>query len=95
MSSDNKTVRVALDAETKQRLEDAAIQKGVTVEQYCSEAIFKELDSAGSKRKFSAIGMINAGEMIFRGRLSITDSAELIREAREERHRDSEDAGSS
>ena len=90
MSIENKSVNITLDAETNERLHEAATRKGVTVEQYCSDAIFKELDSEGTKQKFSAESMIAAGEMIFEGRVSVTDSAELIREAREERHRDVE-----
>ena len=95
MSEEQKSIKIALDEETELRLKTAATSRGVTVEQYCSEAIFKELNSEALNRKFSAKGMIAAGEVIFRGRLSVTDSAELIREAREERHPDSEDAGSS
>ena len=95
MSEAQKSIKIALDEETEQRLKAAATRKGVTVEQYCSEAISRELDNDGLNRKFSAEGMIAAGEMITRGRLSVTDTAELIRDAREERHRDSEDDGSS
>ena len=93
MSEAKKSVEIALDEETGQRLKDAATRKGVSVEQYCSEAIFKELNSEASNQKFSAEGMIAAGEMIFRGRLSVPDSAELIREAREERQREIETLG--
>ena len=94
MSEEQKSIKIALDEETDRRLKTVANSKGITVEQYCSEAISKELSSDTLRRKFSAEGMIAAGEVIFRGRLSVTDSAELIREAREERHRDSEDDGS-
>ncbi len=95
MSSEKKSVHIVVDAEINQRLQEAATKKGVSVEQYCSDAICKELDSEVSDRKVSLKGMIATGETIFRGRLSVTDSADLIREAREERHRDSKDAGSS
>jgi predicted DNA-binding protein len=93
MTDEKKSIKLALDEKTEQRLKAAATRKGVTVEQYCSEAIFKELNSEALNRKFSAKGMIAAGEMIFRGRLSVTDSAELIREAREERQREIETLG--
>ena len=95
MTSKHKIIKIALDRETELKLKDAAARRGVSAEQFCSEAVSKELDSETPAQKFSAKGLIAAGEAVFRGRLSLTDSAELIRDAREERHRDSEGDGSS
>ena len=83
-----RTIALHVDAETGLRLESAANKRGISVEQYCSDAIFRELNGESPPQKFSAKGMIAAGEAVFRGRLSVTDSAVLMREAREERHRD-------
>ena len=95
MSIDKKSISFVLDAETRQKLEIAAARKGVSVEQYCAEAVSKELDCEPPAPKFSVEGLIASGEAIMQGRRSYTDSADLIREAREERHRDMEGHGSS
>lgn len=87
MADENLSINIPLDAETTQLLKHAAARKGVSVEQYCSDAVRNELNQEATVQKFSAKGMISAGEAIFRGKLSVTDSADLIREAREERHR--------
>lgn len=87
MSEKMKRISVDLDSETAQLVESAAARKGVSVEQFCAGAVHNELSQETTGRKFSAEGMITAGEAIFRGKLSVTDSADLIREAREERHR--------
>ncbi len=88
MSDESKRVSIVLDSETEQKLKTTAARKGVSVEQYCCEAIGKELNSEAPPRKFSAKGMIALSNEILQGRKSATDSADLIREAREERHQD-------
>ncbi len=94
MTSKNKSITIEIDADIEHRLSEAAEQKGVTIEQFCWDAVKKELGGEAPFKKFSAEGMIAAGEAVFRGRLSVTDSADLIREAREERHGDMEGNGS-
>ena len=81
------SIRIPFDKETEKLLKFAAARKGVSIEQYCTDAVHNELSHEEPVHKFSAKGMIAAGEAIFRGKLSETDSAEFIREAREERHR--------
>ncbi len=87
MAEETTNVRILIDTNTVKLLKLAAGRKGVSVEQYCSDAVHSQLSQEEPVRKFSAKGMIEAGEAIFQGKLSVTDSAELIREAREERHR--------
>ena len=87
MTSETKSISISLDAETEQLLKETAARKGISAAQYCADAVFNELNREIPDQKFSAKGMIAAGEAVFRGKLSVTDSADLIREAREERHR--------
>ena len=87
MSDENKSITIAFDAQTEIRLEAASARKGKSVEEYCTEAIFKELNNEGAAPQFSFEELFAVSDEILRGRKSSTDSAELIREAREERHR--------
>ena len=87
MTSEDKRIIIAIDSQTGKRLEEASSQNGKSVEQYCTEAIFKELNSEVSAPKLSLEEFIALGNEILKGRRSFTDSADLIREAREERHR--------
>ena len=87
MYDEKRTISIVIDTATEQLLQEVAARKGVSVEQFCNSAVHNELDKEATVQKFSAKGMIAAGEAIFRGRISATDSADLIREAREERHR--------
>ena len=87
MSDEDKSITIVLDTGTELKLRTAAIRRGVSVEDYCAEAINRELGAEKSAPAFSAKGMIASGKAILKGRLSVTDSADLIRDAREERHR--------
>ena len=87
MTSRDKSIFIAVDAETEKRLKAASARRGKSVEQFCTEAIFKELYGEVSALKFSVEELIALSDEILQGRVSSTDSAELIREAREERHR--------
>ena len=86
MSDENISITIALDTGTELKLRTAASRRGVSVEEYCAEAINRELGAEKLTPNFSAKGMITSGKAILKGRLSVTDSADLIREAREERH---------
>ena len=87
MTSEDKCITIAVDEQTERRIKIASAQKGKSVEQYCTEAIFRELDSEVSAPQFSFEELFALSDEILQGRRSTTDSAELIREAREERHR--------
>ena len=84
---EKRTITVDVDAETERRLKLAAGNKGVSVEQYCSGAIFKELNGEMPTPKFSVEGLVALSDEVLQGRRSYTDSSDLIREAREERHK--------
>ena len=155
MSDENKSISIALDAETEQLLKDAAVLCGMSLEQFCLAAarakadltvlLYREKpedtreipkwakdrwlpilelqesandpDDPARERKVvwevNSEGMVRWGvkstqeesvkdleklfaecDEITQGRVSSTDSADLIREAREERHRDMEGHGS-
>ena len=87
-----KKITIALDAETSERLESAASLEGVSVGEYCREAIEVHLDENGTRRtigkplthetldKMDAIRKEIFGDKKFPG-----NSADAIREMREER----------
>ena len=54
MSEAQKSIKVAFDEETEQRLKTAATSKGVTVELFCSEAIVTVLSCETIDWRFSA-----------------------------------------
>lgn len=87
MTSEDICITIAIDEQTEKRIKTASARKGRSVEQYCAEVILKELDSELSVPQFSFEELFALSDEILQGRRSSTDSAELIREAREERHR--------
>ena len=156
MDSDNKSISIALDAETEQLLKDAAALSGMTLEQFCLASakakadltvllyggesttggeslkkakdrwlpIFEKWEPANDpdepSRKMRFVwevngeGMVRWGvkntkeeslkvlkridalrEKLFQGQANSSNSADLIREAREERSRRLEEIGGS
>ena len=100
MSIENKTISIALDAETERLLKDAATLSGMSVEKFCLTAIAERAERAvfpdGRNDAFieeSLKKLAETRERIFNGRTLPGNSADLIREAREERHRDMEGHG--
>ena len=87
MTGEDIRITIAIDEQTEKRIRTASARKGKSVERYCTEAIFKELDSEVSAPQFSFEELFALSDEILQGRRSSTDSAELIREAQEERHR--------
>lgn len=92
MAAKKKRLTVELDSEVQQRLKDTAARKGVSMGQYCRAAIESELakdDAEGSPpvNQMSIVDLIALRKEIFGDRVLNTDSAEIIREMREERTR--------
>ena len=86
------TLQLALDVH--ERLQAAAARKGVSLGQYCRAAIYDALskDKAEEtaeppKPHFDIESLIALRKQTFGDRVLPTDSAEMIREAREERTR--------
>ena len=86
MNDENKIITIAVDAQTEKKLEAASARRGKSVEEYCTEAVFRELNGEVAVPQFSFEELFALSDEILQGRRSSTDSAELIREAREERH---------
>ena len=84
MTGKYKTVTIEIDAESDLRLRSAAVRKGISVEQYCSEAVFKELNNDSSAQKISLKGSVTTGKVILRGNLSIRDTADDLLALRDE-----------
>lgn len=156
MNDEIKNISIEVDAETQRLLQDASLLSGMSLEQFCLEAVKAKADltvllsgkefpvEGGSAQKakdcwlpifetwepandpddptrkmrfvweVNGEGMVRWGvkstqeesvkdleklfaecDEITQGRVSSTDSADLIREAREERHRDMEGHGNS
>ena len=92
-----KRFTLDLDPEVQLRLKVAAALKGISMRQYCLEAIEKELakeeipprESAGfNLEAFNQLVALR--DEIFQGREALSDSTELIREAREIRTKELE-----
>ena len=86
------TLELALDVH--ERLQAAAARKGVSLGQYCRAAIYDALSkdeaeetAEPQKPHFDIEGLIALQKKNFGDRVLPTDSAEMIREAREERTR--------
>ena len=96
-TASNKQITIIVDAETSERLEAAAILEGVSVVDYCREAIEFQLDedANGGGRRAKTEGKRLTPEMVerfyARRKELIGDkkfpgnSADVIREMREER----------
>ena len=94
MEAKKKRLTLQLAPDVQERLQTAAARKGVSLGQYCRAAIDKELakddvDGTGESPKphFDIEGLIALRKQTFGDRVLPTDSAEMIREAREERTR--------
>lgn len=102
MSSKNKRISINVDAETEARVKAAAASRGVSVEQFCLDVIERESHEPSladspvlpeGKRvvtKEDLETLFAKCDELTQGIESDTDSSDLIREAREERHRDME-----
>ena len=89
------TLELALDVH--ERLQAAAARKGVSLGQYCRAAIYDALSkdeaeetAEPQKPHFDIESLIALRNQTFGDRVLPTDSAEIIREAREERDRQME-----
>ena len=97
MGARKERVTLAMTNEERERLNDAAARKGVSVAEYCRLAIDREMaeDEGGDapdalRPHFDIEGLIALQKEAFGDRVLPTDSAEMIREAREERDRQME-----
>lgn len=94
MSSENKSISIALDAETEWLLKAAAALNGMSVEKFCLAAIEERAEKTvfpnGRNAAFteeSLKKLAETRERIFNGRTLPGNSADYIREAREARMR--------
>ena len=92
MESKKKRFTLDLDPDLKQRLKAAAARKGVSMSQYCQDAIEKELanddgvEAAGPPSTLDGWEKLLAlKDEIFQGRKLPGNSVDFIREARESR----------
>ena len=92
METKKKRFTLDLDPDLKQRLKAAAAQKGVSMSQYCQDAIGKELanddgvEAAGPPSTLDGLEKLLAlKDEIFQGRKLPGNSVDFIREARESR----------
>ena len=95
----NKRTRLTLELalDVHERLQAAAARKGVSLGQYCRAAIYDALSkdeaeetAEPTKPHFDIESLIALRKQTFGDRVLPTDSAEMIREAREERGRQME-----
>lgn len=106
MSDETRTITIAVDADTEERLKAAAALRAVPVQQYCLDLFQREfrklgfsegpLPPRGSKVKTVedlARLFARCDELTGGVPLGGPDSAALIREAREERQQAIEQAG--
>lgn len=99
MSDENKSISIDLDAETEARVKAAAASRGVSVEQFCLDIIERESHKPSLTDGLvfpEGKGVIAEEDLetpfamcdeLTQGTESATDSADVIRETREERHR--------
>ena len=91
MGARKERVSLAMTNEERERLKDAAARKGVSVAEYCRVAIDREMaedeGEEAPRPHYDIEGLIALRKQIFGDRVLPTDSAEMIREAREERTR--------
>lgn len=102
MISENRSITIALDAETEQLLKAAVALRGVSVEKFCLAAVEEEVEKTvfpyGRPPAFteeSVEKLLALRDEIFQGRVSSTDSVDLIREARKRRGKRQEELGRS
>ena len=94
MDRKKSRVTLALSPEERERLKATAVRKGVSMASYCRSAIDKEMaeDEANGaadapKPHFDIEALIALQKQTFGDRILPTDSAEIVREAREARTR--------
>jgi len=91
MSSERRRFTIDLEIELQKRLKIAAALKGVPMRRFCIDALEKELAKselearAPTFTRESVERLTAARDKVFKGRKLPGDSAEFIREAREER----------
>ena len=97
MGVKRKRVTLQLVPDVQERLQAAAARKGVSLGQYCRAAIYDALSkdeaeetAEPQKPHFDIESLIALRNQTFGDRVLPTDSAEIIREAREERDRQME-----
>jgi hypothetical protein len=91
MSAEKKRVTIEIDAELHRRLKERAALEGKSVRELCVETLERELQWKASKPNMSGTELVERlqrlQQEIFGDRVLPGDSADLIREAREERSR--------
>ena len=94
MGTKRKRLTLELAPDVQERLQAAAARKGVSLGQYCRAAIYDALSkdeaeetAEPQKPHFDIESLIALRNQTFGDRVLPTDSAEMIREAREERTR--------
>ena len=86
-----RQARLTLDTGValRTRLKIAAARRGITMRELCLEAIEKELDKEEQASPIFGVASVEAAlkisREILRGRVFAEDSADLIRQARQER----------
>lgn len=85
MENKKKRFTLDLDPGLKQRLKAAAARKGVSMRQYCQDAIVKEMstDDRTKVNSFSPNRLNQLREEIFQGKTLPGNSVDFIREDRE------------
>ncbi len=102
MSSENKSISISLDTETEQLLKAGAALSGMSVENFCLIVIKERAEETvfpkGRTNAFteeSVKKLFALRDEIFQGRVSSTDTVDLIREARGRRSKRQEELGRS
>ena len=86
MSDENNSIaRLLLDTGTEAKVEDRCqYLRGVSVEQYCSDAIFKELDNDSPPQEKSLQGTLKSGRLILKGSQTLGASTDALLALRDE-----------
>ena len=84
MSDDHRTISFTVDTAMERMLKSAASTKGISVEQYCSDAIFKELDNDSPPQEKSLQGTLKSGRLILKGSLTLGASTDALLALRDE-----------
>ena len=106
MADENRIIRIAVDADTEERLKAAAALRAVPVQQYCLDLFQREFRKLGFSEgplppRGNPVKTVEDLARLFAECDALTggvplggpDSSELIREAREERQQAIEQAG--
>ena len=102
MSGEKKSISIDIGAETERLLNAAVAVSGVSVEKFCLSAVEEKAERtvfpSGRISAFteeSVAKLLAIRDEIFQGRISTTDSVELIQEARRRRGKRQEELGGS